>query len=122
MSPGQQPLVLIVDDEPLVRMIAAEGLFDAGFEVIEAESAEDALGILAARPDIGVLFTDINMPGGVDGVELANLVHARWPRLCIVITSGQDHLRAGAMPQAGRFVPKPYRADDVVHVIGQMIG
>lgn len=117
-----QPLVLIVDDEPLVRMIAAEGLFDAGFEVIEAESAEDALRILAARSDVSVLFTDINMPGGVDGVELAHRVHARWPGLCIVITSGQDHLRAGAMPESGRFVPKPYRADHVANLIGEMIG
>lgn len=102
-------------------MVAAEGLYDAGFDVIEASSADDALRILNSRGDVGVLFTDVNMPGSVDGVELARLVHERWPELLIVVTSGRDHSRLD-LPQEGRFVPKPYKPDDVAHVIEQLIG
>jgi CheY-like chemotaxis protein len=118
---NEHPLVLVVEDEPLVRMIAAEGLEDAGFQVLEAESAEDALRILSERPDVGVLFTDVNMPGKVDGVELARLVHERWPELRIVITSGRDYLKKAELPDDGRFVPKPYRTDEVASLIESMM-
>jgi CheY-like chemotaxis protein len=122
MGRKQQPLVLVVEDEPFVRMIATEGLEDAGFEVIEAASADDALRILSSRDDVGVLFTDVNMPGSCDGVELARLVHERWPALRIVITSGRDRPDAGEIPDDGRFVAKPYRTDEVAGVIEELIG
>ena len=115
---SEHPLVLVVEDEPFVRMIAAEGLEDAGFEVIEAASADEALAILNTRNDVGVLFTDVNMPGSVDGVELARMVHQRWPDLRIIVTSGRDR---PAMPEDGRFVPKPYRPGQVAHVIEELI-
>lgn len=121
MGQATHPLVLVVEDEPLVRMVAAEGLEDAGFEVLEAESAADALDILNARSDVGVLFTDVNMPGDVDGVELARLVHERWPALRIVVTSGRDHLKKSEIPDEGRFVAKPYRTHEVVHLIEEMV-
>jgi two-component system, response regulator PdtaR len=120
MGHGTHPLVLVVEDEPLVRMVAAEGLEDAGFEVLEAESAADALDILNRRPDVDFLFTDVNMPGDVDGVELARLVHERWPALRIVVTSGKDHVKKSDIPDQGRFVPKPYRTHEVVHLIEEM--
>jgi CheY-like chemotaxis protein len=122
MGRKQQPLVLVVEDEPFVRMIATEGLEDAGFEVIEAASADDALRILNSRDDVGVLFTDVNMPGSCDGVELARLVHERWPALRIVITSGRDRPPVGEIPDDGRFVAKPYRTDEVAGVIAELIG
>jgi CheY-like chemotaxis protein len=122
MGRNDQTLVLVVEDEPFVRMIAAEGLEDAGFEVLEAASADDALEILDSRDDVGVLFTDVNMPGSVDGVGLAKLVHERWPELRIVITSGMDRPRAKDIPDEGRFVAKPYRPGDVAHVIEELIG
>ena len=118
---SHHPLVLVVEDEPFVRMIAAEGLEDAGFEVIEAATADDALKILNARNDVGVLFTDVNMPGSVDGVELARMVHERWPALRIIITSGRDRPGLGDIPDDGRFVAKPYRPGEVVHAIEQLI-
>jgi two-component system, response regulator PdtaR len=121
MGQVTHPLVLVVEDEPLVRMIAAEGLEDAGFEVLEAETAADALAILKSRSDVGVLFTDVNMPGELDGVELARLVHEQWPELRIVVTSGKDHLLKAQIPDEGRFVPKPYRTHEVVHVIEEMM-
>ncbi|MDB5452790.1 MAG: response regulator receiver [Caulobacteraceae bacterium] len=122
MGHSNQPLVLVVEDEPFVRMIAAEGLEDAGFEVLEADSADAALRILNSRSDVRVLFTDINMPGSVDGVELARLVHERWPELRIVITSGREQPAAAEIPDDGRFVPKPYRPREVAHVIEELIG
>jgi len=115
---SEHTLVLVVEDEPFVRMIAAEGLEDAGFNVIEAATADEALRILSSRDDVGVLFTDVNMPGSVDGVELARLVHERWPALRIVITSGKDR---PAVPDDGRFLPKPYRPGQVARVIEQLI-
>jgi two-component system, response regulator PdtaR len=121
MGQNIHPLVLVVEDEPLVRMVAAEGLEDAGFEVLEAESAADALRILDGRSDVGVLFTDVNMPGELDGVDLAKLVHERWPELRIVVTSGKDHLRKAQLPDDGRFVAKPYRTHEVVHLIEEMM-
>lgn len=118
---SNHPLVLVVEDEPFVRMIAAEGLEDAGFAVIEAATADDALKILNTRDDVGVLFTDVNMPGSVDGVELARMVHERWPELRIIITSGRDRPSREDIPELGRFVAKPYRPGDVAHVIEQLI-
>lgn len=120
MEHSTQPLVLVVEDEPLVRMVAAEGLNDAGFEVIEAASADDALRILDERDDVGVVFTDVDMPGAVDGVELARLVHERWPELRIVITSGQSKLSSADIPDEGRFVPKPYMPTQVAQLISEM--
>src|SRR3954470_2914165 len=118
---NQHPLVLVVEDEPLVRMVAAEGLEDAGFEVLEAESADDALRILNERSDVGVLFTDVNMPGHFDGVELARLVHERCRTLRMVFPSGGDHMMKPHLPDDGGLVPKPYRTHEVVHVIEEMI-
>jgi len=118
---SKHPLVLVVEDEPFVRMIAAEGLEDAGFQVIEAATADDALKILNARDDVGVLFTDVNMPGSVDGVELARMVHERWPLLRIIITSGRDRPQRSDIPEEGRFVAKPYRPGEVASVISELI-
>jgi CheY-like chemotaxis protein len=118
---SKHPLVLVVEDEPFVRMIAAEGLEDAGFAVIEAATADDALKILNSRDDVGVLFTDVNMPGSVDGVELARMVHERWPQLRIIITSGRDRPQRSDIPDDGRFVAKPYRPGEVATVISELI-
>jgi CheY-like chemotaxis protein len=121
MTRSSQPLVLVVEDEPLVRMIATEGLEYEGFPVIEAASAEDALAILSNRNDVGVLFTDVNMPGKIDGVELARMVHERWPALRIVITSGREVVGRSAIPDDGRFVAKPYRTGDVARLIEELV-
>ena|SRR5436190_12151091 len=121
MTRHSQPLVLVVEDEPLVRMIATEGLEYEGFPVIEAASADDALAILSSRDDVGVLFTDVNMPGKIDGVELARMVHERWPALRIVITSGRDVVERAAIPDDGRFVAKPYRTGEVARIIEELV-
>lgn len=111
-------VVLLVDDEAVLRMIASQGLQDAGFEVVEADNAESALEILGARTDITVLFTDVNMPGPLDGLDLAKRVHDRWPAIQLVITSGRGLL--DAVPDDGRFVAKPYSIDELVQAVGEV--
>ena len=104
-------LILVVDDEALLRLLATDTLEDNGFRVVEAEDATEALRILAERPDVRVLFTDINMPGALDGMELAREVHARWPAIKLVITSGRQRPSDDEIPDSGRFIAKPYSPD-----------
>ena len=104
------PAVLIVEDEPLVRMGAVKIIEDAGFDVIEAASADEAIRILECRSDIRVVFTDIHMPGSMDGLKLAHAVRNRWPPIKIIVTSGRDLITEQDLPEGGRFFTKPYDA------------
>src|SRR3978361_714051 len=90
----KRPVVLIVEDEFLLRMDAIDTISSAGFEALEAVTADEAIAILEARPDIAVVFTDIQMPGSMDGLKLARAVRGRWPPLKIVATSGQIAVQA----------------------------
>jgi CheY-like chemotaxis protein len=113
-STTRRPVVLIVEDEFLLRMNAAETIGDAGFEIVEAGNADDAIAILEARPDIHVVFTDIQMPGAMNGLELARFVRGRWPPIKIVATTGYVSVRKDDLPEGSRFVPKPYRPEQIV--------
>ncbi|MET3996994.1 CheY-like chemotaxis protein [Bradyrhizobium sp. i1.4.4] len=105
---ARRPVVLIVEDDLLIRLHAAQIIEDAGFDVIEASNADEAISILEARSDITILFTDIQMPGSMDGLKLAAAVRGRWPPIKIVATSGIVDVRADDLPEGGRFLPKPY--------------
>lgn len=98
----------MVEDETLVRIVGSDALTDAGFEVLEAASADDALRILETADEVSVLLTDIRMPGSMDGLQLAHLVHARWPAIKILLTSGDTWPQRDAIPDDGRFLAKPY--------------
>ena len=113
-------VVLIVEDEWVVRMVGADALIDAGYEVIEAASADEALGILEAGDDIQVLFTDIRMPGRMDGLALAHLVHDRWPRIRILLTSGDTWPAKSSIPDHGRFLSKPYRVETLQRQLAEL--
>ena len=113
-SAASRPVVLIVEDEFMLRMDAADVIADAGFDVVEAGDADEAIAILEARPDIHVVFTDIQMPGVMDGLKLARFVRDRWPPIKIVATSGFVSVRKDDLPEGSRFVPKPYRAEQIV--------
>jgi CheY-like chemotaxis protein len=115
MTHPNHTLVLLVDDEPVVRMVACQGLEDAGFDVIEADCAQGALDVLRSRADVAVLFTDVNMPGAFDGLDLAKLVHELWPDIQLVVTSGQA--LPTPVPDEGRFMAKPYRLDEMVDTV-----
>jgi CheY-like chemotaxis protein len=104
----RMPVVLIVEDEPLVRVSACNMIEDAGFEVIEAANADEAIRILESRSDIRVVFTDVHMPGTMDGLKLAHAVRNRWPPIKIIVTSGRDLATEHDLPEGGRFFAKPY--------------
>ncbi len=100
--------VLIVEDEALIRVDAVDMVEDEGFEVCDAPNAAKALRILETRDDIGILFTDIDMPGDIDGLDLARIVRKRWPHIAIIIVSGHTHLTDAEVPNGGVFFSKPY--------------
>ena len=113
--------VLLVEDEPLVRMLAADILEDDGFEVIEAATARAALAILEKRNgEVDALFTDVDMPGGMSGLELAGIVHHRWPHIALLVTSGVVRV-SGDLPGRGVFLEKPYPSTAPVTIIRQLI-
>ena len=104
----RHPVVLLVEDEPLLRFFVSDVLEEAGFEVIETGNADEALTWLDVRDDVSVIVTDIQMPGHLNGLDLATLVHRRWPGILILITSGGVCPGATELPAGGRFLAKPY--------------
>jgi|SRR5215217_3517023 len=106
-------VVLVVEDEPLVRMGIVDHLEEEGFAVLEAANADDAIAILSKNTTIRILFTDIDMPGEVDGIKLAAAVRDRWPPIKIVITSGHRRPLASDLPAGAQFFAKPYNPDTI---------
>jgi two-component system, response regulator PdtaR len=109
------PAVLVVEDELLIREFIKEELEAAGYVVIEARHADDAISVLEARADIHLVFTDIDMPGSMDGTKLAAFVRDRWPPVHIIITTGKS--RPLMIPGNALFIPKPYRSETVIAAI-----
>ena len=119
---GKSPrIVLIVEDEPLLRMLAAEVVEEAGFVALEARDADEAIVLLESHPDISLLFTDINMPGSMDGLKLAHAVRNRWPPIKILRVSGQVQLQRSELPSNSFFVRKPYQASALVEELRAMV-
>jgi CheY-like chemotaxis protein len=116
-----RPTVLVVEDEGLVRLDAAETLRDAGFAVLEAANAYDALAVVIGGEKVDLLFTDINMPGPIDGLELAKRVNRLKPRIHLLLTSGKATPARGQIPDSGAFIPKPYSAEAVTRVVSAML-
>ena len=123
MAPaGTPPIVLVVEDEMVLRMRAVDIVEDAGFVPIEAISADQALQILESRDDISLLFTDIQMPGSMDGLKLAHATHARWPHIKIILVSGQIAVTDADKPEDSRFFPKPLEIEQMIVEIQEMVG
>ena len=116
---AKKPVVLVVEDEFLLRMDAVDMIVAAGFEAVEATDADAAIGILEARNDIDVIFTDIQMPGSMDGLKLARAVRGRWPPIKIIATSGV-HVGETDLPEGGRFLPKPYSSTQITGTLRQL--
>ena len=102
------PAILVVEDEPFLRLLAVDIAEDAGFEALSAASADEALAILEVRVDVRLVFTDVQMPGSMDGLRLAHAVRDRWPPVELIVTSGRGHIPANDLPDRGRFFAKPY--------------
>jgi CheY-like chemotaxis protein len=115
-------VVLVVEDEMLLRMRAVDMVEDAGYICVEARDADEAVAILESRSDIALLFTDIQMPGSMDGLGLAHSVHDRWPPIKIILVSGQLKLASIDIPVNSRFFGKPLEAKVMIAQIQSMIG
>ena len=102
-------------------MATVQFLVEAGYEAIEARHADEAIAILEQRTDIHVIFTDIQMPGSMDGLKLAHFVRHRWPPIKIIATSGHVRITTGDLPQGGRFLRKPYTPDEVTDTIRELM-
>jgi CheY-like chemotaxis protein len=115
--------VLIAEDEVFIRIVIADFLRDAGYQVIEARNADDAIAIFRSGTAIDLLFTDVRMPGSMDGCDLARLVRSEWPTTPVIITSGYSSALIGARAEIGDIVlPKPYRPQHVLRTIESFVG
>ncbi len=114
MSAHADTTVLVVEDEPLLRMMAVDILEDAGFAVEEASDSGEARRVMTARPDLHVLFTDIHVPGDMNGLSLAHWTASTLPHVGLIIVSGRGAPRSHEMPRGATFIPKPYEAEKLV--------
>lgn len=115
-----QLIVLVVEDEPIIRMGAVTILEDAGYLVLEAANADDATKILESRNDIQSVFTDINMPGAIDGLKLVKAIQSRWPSIRLVLTSGKIVPNKEDLPTNSRFLEKPYDSLELVTALQEL--
>jgi CheY-like chemotaxis protein len=116
------PNVLVVEDEMVLRMRAVDIVEDAGFTPVEAVDADEAIAILESRSDIDLLFTDIQMPGSMDGLKLAHAVHDRWPSIKVILVSGQVNPSDAERPADSRFFGKPLGVGQMIRELQGMMG
>jgi DNA-binding NtrC family response regulator len=115
-------VILIVEDEMMLRMRAVDMVEDAGYTPVEAVGADEAIAILESRSDIALMCTDIQMPGSMDGLGLAHAVHNRWPTIKIIVVSGQLSPPRIDLPPCSRFFDKPLEAGQMIAQMRNMIG
>lgn len=120
-EPTGKPVVLVVEDEYLIRMDTVEILERAGFDVIEAINADHAIALMETHPDVAVIVTDIQMPGSIDGLRLAAVVRDRWPPVAIIVTSGRVAPGDNDLPRGARFLPKPYSDRVLIQSVRQLL-
>jgi CheY-like chemotaxis protein len=118
---NQSVAILVVEDEHLIRMDTASFLEAAGFTVYEADNAAEAIHSLELHDEIRLIFTDINMPGSMDGLALAHYVRGRWPPVKIIVTSGYVKLRGNDLPVGALFVGKPYHPKHIAHKMKELM-
>jgi CheY-like chemotaxis protein len=113
--------VLVVEDEALIRMAAVDLIEGAGYEAVEASNADEAIRVLELRTDIRVVFTDVDMPGTMDGLKLAHFVRDRWPPIRIVVASGMQILAESQLPPGSRFFRKPYDDNSIISALSELL-
>jgi|SRR5271165_726356 len=121
VSAAAPAVVLIVEDESILRELAVEFVEEAGFVALEAGDADEAVALLKARSDIAVLFTDINIPGSMDGLKLAHTVRDRWPPIKIIVASGRVRLKQSDLPPNSAFLEKPYHGKTMIAQMRSMV-
>ncbi len=115
-------IILIVEDEPLVRELSVGHLVDAGFDVREAPTADEALSVLNSGAAIVLVFTDVNMPGELDGLQLAAMVRERWPKIRVLVTSGGGQVGPALVSPPAEFMAKPYALHEMVAAVTRLTG
>jgi DNA-binding NtrC family response regulator len=113
--------ILVVDDNPLIRMGAVDNFVTAGFEAVEAKNSNDAIRILEARSDIHVVFADVETSGLMDGLKLAHYIRGRWPPVKLILVSGKIMLDESRLPTEARFFAKPYDDDMILEAMNSML-
>lgn len=121
MPPKIPVEVLVVEDEPLIRIVATDAIADSGVMAWEAGDAAEALEALQKHPHIGLVVTDVNMPGEMDGLDLAETVGETRPEVPVIVTSGQVAVKPEELPNSGAFLPKPYRPEQLVELVHQKL-
>ena len=116
--PRSKSTVLVVEDDAFIRMMAVDIIENAGFETVEAVDADRAIEILCVRKDIRIVFTDIDMPGSMDGMKLARAIRDRWPPIELILTSGLIRPRSSDLPKRAVFLPKPYASQALTNALG----
>ena len=117
MDRDKRVVVLLIEEDPVIRLLASEFIADSGFEVLNAANSDEAIQILESRDDIRVMFTEINMSGSMDGLKLAHAVRDRWPPIHIVATTGCRQIAERELPPGSRFFLKPYNPQQIVRVL-----
>ncbi|HLJ50295.1 MAG TPA: response regulator [Bryobacteraceae bacterium] len=117
----RREVVLVVEDESLIRASAVDMVEQAGFEAIAASNADEAIRILESRNDIRAVFTDVQMPGSIDGLKLAQVVKNRWPPVALIVTSGRMTVPESELPNGGRFLGKPYRPSELETMLREVL-
>ena len=112
--------ILVVEDEPLLRLMAVDLVEAAGYDVLDCADADEAIRIIESRPDIRVVFTDIDMPGSMNGMKLAAAIRRRWPPIGLILTSGHYERADVELPARGLFFPKPYLGSEVIDALRRM--
>jgi CheY-like chemotaxis protein len=116
-----RPVVLLVEDELLVRLTQVEILREAEFWVVEAQDADEAFDLLKKRSDINIVLTDVNMPGSIDGFEFARLVRQGWPDVGVLVISGKVAPKPGDLPEGTHFLQKPIRPEALVDALKRAV-
>jgi CheY-like chemotaxis protein len=114
--------VLVVEDEPIIRLGMVSSIEDAGYDVIEASNADEAIARLAQDDEVGVVVTDVDMPGSMDGIRLAHYVRRRWPPIQLLVISGKIGVKTGELPAGARFMSKPYQEPQLLNLISSLSG
>ena len=117
----RKAVVLVVEDNPLIRMGAVDLVVDAGFEALDAGSADEAIRILEARSDIRLVFTHVQMPGSMDGIELSHYIRDRWPPMKLIVASGKTIVEESHLPAGARIFSKPYADSTIVDAMIAML-
>ena len=121
LMPSTNPVVLVVEDHALIRQSAVEIIRTAGFEALEAQNSDEAIKILEARPGIDLVFTDVEMPGTMDGLKLVHYIRDRWPPIRLMVASGKAIIEESQLPPGARFFSKPYAEATIVDMMIRLL-